>query len=60
MILREIYGCAGAVCTNMHLVIRPVHTMENQNLLIATQLLLEDDILQNGANEIDSASDTSS
>ena len=57
MIFLEVYMGVQELCaSHMH----PVHTMENQNLLIATQLLLEDDILQNKAIEIDSASDTSS
>ena len=34
---------------HMYLVIQPVHTMENLDLLLATQLLLDDDRLQNEA-----------
>ena len=47
--------------THFHLVIRPVHTMEDRDqLLLAAQLLLDDDRLQNEAAARDAAEDSDS
>ena len=43
-------GMQELCASHMHLAIQPVHSMENHDLLKATQLLLDDDILQNGGN----------
>ena len=55
----EIYMGVQELCaSHIHLAIRPVHIMENRDLLIASQVLLNDDILQNEAIAKDRDSDS--